>query len=164
MIFPLLALIISGGHTEFVVMKNHINYQVIGETVDDALGESLDKAARMLTGVGYPGGPVIERLAKTGNPKFYNFPRPMRGSGDLNLSFSGLKTSLYYYLKNISDEQKLANINHIAASYQQAAFDTILLKLEKAIIQTKINHILVGGGVIANIYLKNLTTLKIKQT
>ena len=172
--FPYLALIISGGHTEFVVFKNHLEYQVIGETLDDAAGEALDKAAKLL-GLGYPGGPVLERLAKeVENKDFHNFPRPMLKSNDLNFSFSGLKTSFYYFLKSndfvsrfrrdqtgspirsgMTKESKF-NLRQLASSFQEAVFDTLIKKTEKAIKQTGINRLVVGGGVIANFHLRQL--------
>ena len=151
---PVLGLIISGGHTEMVIINNHRDYQIIGETVDDAIGESLDKAARMLTGAGYPGGPIIERLAKDGNPKSHRFPRPLQRPDDLNFSYSGLKTSLFYYLKKLPEKDKIKNLNNIAASYQQAAFDSLIYKLQIAFRDTKLKTLLVGGGVIANLEIK----------
>ncbi|MEK7597407.1 MAG: tRNA (adenosine(37)-N6)-threonylcarbamoyltransferase complex transferase subunit TsaD [Patescibacteria group bacterium] len=152
--FPYLALIISGGHTEFVVFKNHLKYEVIGSTLDDAAGEALDKAAKLL-GLGYPGGPVIERLAKeAGNIDSHNFPRPMLKSKDLNFSFSGLKTSFYYFLKK--GKTPLSGVKLLASSFQEAVFDTLIKKTEKAIKQTGINRLIVGGGVIANLHLRQL--------
>ena len=152
--FPYLALIVSGGHTEFVVFKNHLEYQVIGETLDDAAGEALDKAAKLL-GLGYPGGPVLERLAKeVGNEDFHLFPRPMLKSKDLNFSFSGLKTSFYYFLKK--NPNKTSEVKLLASSFQEAVFDTLIKKTEKAIKQTGINRLVVGGGVIANFHLRQL--------
>ena len=152
--FPYLALIISGGHTEFVIFKDHFEYKVIGSTLDDAAGEALDKAGKLL-GLGYPGGPVIERLAKLAdNQDFYRFPRPMLRSDDLDFSFSGLKTSFYYFLKK--KPKLLGDINKLASSYQEAVFDTIIKKTEKAIKFTGINNLAIGGGVIANLYLRKL--------
>ena len=108
--FPYLALIISGGHTELVKFTDHLKYEVIGETIDDAAGEALDKAAKLL-GLGYPGGPVIEKLAElAGNTDVYKFPRPMLKSQDLNFSFSGLKTSFYYFLKKNPQEIGRAHV------------------------------------------------------
>lgn len=123
--FPYLALIVSGGHTEFVIFKNHLEYKIIGSTLDDAAGEALDKAAKLL-GLGYPGGPVLERLAKqAGNIDSHNFPRPMLKSKDLNFSFSGLKTSFYYFLrrpviarseatKQSQDQKEIASLLSVA--------------------------------------------------
>ena len=158
--FPYLALVVSGGHTSLVIFKDHINYEVIGETIDDAAGEALDKAGKMM-GLGYPGGAVIERLAKeVDNKDFYSFPRPMLKSKDLNFSFSGLKTSFYYFIKELSDKEKADKLRKLVSSFQEAVFDTIIFKTEKAIKQTGINKLSVGGGVIANLYLrKKLRTL-----
>lgn len=152
--YPYLAIVISGGHTEIVKLSGPAEYEILGETVDDAAGEALDKAAKML-GLGYPGGAVIERLAAdVGNKDFYAFPRPMLYTKDLQFSFSGLKTSLYYFLKEMSEKEKISHLKKIVSSYQAAVFDTILKKVGKAIKQTGINHLVVGGGVIANKYLR----------
>lgn len=150
--FPYLALVISGGHTELVKFTGHLRYEVIGETIDDAAGEALDKAAKLME-LGYPGGPVIERLAReAGNTDQYKFPRPMLKSPDLNFSFSGLKTAFYYFLKKHPEES--ARLKELASSFQEAVFDTVLKKTEKAIRQTGINKLVVGGGVSANLYLR----------
>lgn len=152
--FPYLALVISGGHTEFVLFEDHLKYKILGETIDDAAGEALDKAAKLL-GLGYPGGPVIERLAKqAGNLDQYKFPRPMLKSKDLNFSFSGLKTSFYYFLKNQNANREASDLRSLASSFQEAVFDTIMKKTERAIKQTGINNMIVGGGVSANFYLR----------
>lgn len=161
--FPYLALIVSGGHTEFVIFKNHLNYEIIGSTLDDAGGEALDKASKIL-GLGYPGGPVIERLAKeAGNLDYHNFPRPMLKSKDLNFSFSGLKTSFYYFLKGQDGKKSSQPINSInnnlsklASSFQEAVFDTLIKKTEMAIKKTGINRLIISGGVVANKRLRNL--------
>ncbi len=163
--FPYLSLLVSGGHTELVIFKNHLNYEVIGQTIDDAAGEALDKAAKLL-GLGYPGGPAIERLAaNVGNRDFFHFPRPMLRSNNLNFSFSGLKTAFYYFLKKnqslikSGDRNKQLNIKELASSFQRAVFDVLIFKTEKAIKETGIKNLLVGGGVIANLYLR----LRIRQ-
>ncbi len=136
------------------MFKDHVNYKILGEKVDDAAGEALDKAARML-GFGYPGGEIIERLADdVQNQDIYHFPRPMLRSNNLNFSFSGLKTSFYYFLKQMSDEEKNKQLKYLASSYQEAVFDTLLKKTEKAIKQTGINQLIIGGGVSANKYLR----------
>lgn len=161
--FPYLAIIISGGHTEIVVWKNHIDFEVIGETLDDAAGEALDKAAKML-GLGYPGGPAIERLAaEVNNKDFYNFPRPMIKSPDLDFSFSGLKTSLFYFLKRTDDDVKIKKIRELASSFQEAVFETILIKTERAIKKTGIKNLVIGGGVIANLYLRKRLRALVKK-
>ncbi|MFH0773296.1 MAG: tRNA (adenosine(37)-N6)-threonylcarbamoyltransferase complex transferase subunit TsaD [bacterium] len=153
-LFPYLAMIISGGHTEFILWKNHSEYEVLGGTLDDAAGEALDKAGKLL-GLGYPAGAVIERLAETvhhNDP--YKFPRPMLYSKDLNFSFSGLKTSFYYFLKKISVKEKNNNIELLASSFQEAVFDTIIYKAEQAIKKTGVTHLIISGGVSANLYLR----------
>ncbi len=157
--FPYLGLIVSGGHTEIVLFKNHIDYKVLGETRDDAAGEALDKAAKML-GLGYPGGPIIERLAsEVDNQDFFHFPRPMINSKSLEFSFSGLKTAFYYFLK----KNRVKNIRELASSYQAAVFDTIVAKVDLAIKQTGINKLIIGGGVIANLYFRKLLRDLVKE-
>lgn len=181
--FPYLALVISGGHTEIVLWKGHLQYKVLGETLDDAAGEALDKAGKML-GLGYPGGPVIERLAReVGNKDFHQFPRPMLKSKTLEFSFSGLKTAFYYFLNpNViagpsprpkqshaeiatssdvrrtprDDIHHRQNIRELASSFQEAVFETLIKKTEMAIAQTKVNRLVIGGGVIANLHLRKL--------
>jgi len=164
--FPYLALIVSGGHTEFVIFKNHLEYKIIGSTLDDAAGEALDKAAKLL-GLGYPGGPVLERLAKqAGNIDSHNFPRPMLKSKDLNFSFSGLKTSFYYFLikeKKPTTKIPLSGIKLLASSFQEAVFDTLIKKTEDAIKLTTINQLIVVGGVVANLRLRKLMRTLIKK-
>jgi len=167
--FPYLALLVSGGHTELVIFKNHLQYEVIGQTIDDAAGEALDKAAKLL-GLGYPGGPVIERLAaEIDNKDIYRFPRPMLRSNNLNFSFSGLKTSFYYFLKKLNKLNNYhmtvygSNLRELASSFQRAVFDTLIYKTEKAVKETKINRLVVGGGVIANLYLRRLLQRLIKK-
>lgn len=153
-VFPLLGMIISGGHTEFVLWSGHLQYKLLGATLDDASGEALDKAGKLL-GLGYPAGAVIERLAETvQHADKYAFPRPMIHSKDLNFSFSGLKTSFYYFLKKISEEEKNNNIAFLASSFQEAVFDTILSKAQRAIEQTGVTNLAIGGGVSANVYLR----------
>ena len=156
--FPSLILIVSGGHTLLVLMKNHGNYKIIGETVDDAAGEAFDKTAKLL-GLAYPGGPILSKLAKDGNPKRFQFPRPMINSNNLNFSFSGLKTAVLY------EAQKYKKINpnlknDFAASIQKAIVDVLIAKTEKAILKFsakggsasggKPKTIMLGGGVAAN--------------
>lgn len=156
--FPVIALIVSGGHTMLVEMKKHATYRVLGETVDDAAGEAFDKTAKMM-GLPYPGGPHLSKLAEDGNPQAYDFPRPMINSGNFQFSFSGLKTSVLYKLmkqKSWTTKQKA----NIAASVQQAIVDVLIAKLEKAILSYsakggsssggKPKTIILGGGVAAN--------------
>jgi len=152
--FPYLGFVVSGGHTEIVLFKEHCIYEVLGRTRDDAAGEALDKAAKMLD-LGYPGGPVIEELAKqVENKDFYKFPRPMLKSSDLDFSFSGLKTSFFYFINKMSQKEKIQNLKQLCSSYQEAVFETLEKKLELAIRKTGVNRTIVGGGVSANRYLR----------
>lgn len=160
--FPYLALLVSGGHTELVKFTDHIKYQIIGKTLDDAIGEALDKAAKML-GLGYPGGPVIERLAQEGDPAYHQFTIPMKGSGDLNFSYSGLKTAFLYYLKKENRKMTAKHLKNIAASFQHAAFAHLLDKLDRAISETGINSVLLAGGVGANRELRKQVRSLVKK-
>src|SRR3989344_3081692 len=144
-IFPLLTLIVSGGHTELVLSKKHLDYKILGETLDDAAGEAFDKVARML-GLGYPGGPEISKLAKKGNPDAINFPRPMLHSKDLNFSFSGLKTAVLYFLR---DNQKISKAD-VGASFEQAVVDVLVKKTLEAVKIYKPKTVALCGGVAAN--------------
>ena len=162
-VFPYLGMIISGGHTEFVLWKNHLKYEMLGATLDDAAGEALDKAGKLL-GLGYPAGAVIERLSEqVKHSDDYHFPRPMLKSGDLQFSFSGLKTSFYYFLKTLSEEEKQMKVKELASAFQEAVFDTILAKAEKAIQQTGISNMVIGGGVSANKYLRKKFRALVKK-
>lgn len=153
--FPYLALIISGGHTSIVLWENHLKYQVLGETIDDAAGEALDKAGKLM-GLGYPCGAVIEKLSKDiGNKDIYAFPRPMLKQKGLDFSFSGLKTSFYYHIKELGESEKNKHLHGLLSSFQEAVFDTIVKKTNRAILQTGIRRLCVGGGVIANVHLRN---------
>ncbi len=148
-IFPAVALIISGGHTLLLRLDSLTEYKKLGETVDDAVGEAFDKVARLL-GLPYPGGPEIERLAKEGNPKAVDFPRPMLGQKNYNFSFSGLKTSVLYHVRDLEKEEKEVNKADIAASFQKAASDVLIKKTLRAVEEFGAKSILVSGGVSAN--------------
>lgn len=161
--FPYLCLLVSGGHTEFVLLKNHLDYEVLGETRDDAAGEALDKAARML-GLGYPGGPVIERLAKeVKNEDRYSFPRPLASSKEIEFSFSGLKTSFFYYLKQAEEKEKIGKMKYLASSFQEAVLDSLLNKIKLAVQKTGVTSLIVGGGVSANKRLRLKTRELVKK-
>ncbi|OGY35194.1 MAG: tRNA (adenosine(37)-N6)-threonylcarbamoyltransferase complex transferase subunit TsaD [Candidatus Andersenbacteria bacterium RIFCSPHIGHO2_12_FULL_45_11b] len=151
--WPALAIIISGGHTMFIRMKSHLQYEVIGETRDDAIGEVFDKVARML-GLGYPGGPKISKLAEAGNPNAFHFPRPMEHSHNLDFSYSGLKTAVLYQVCDLGDAIDDQQKSDIAASFQQAICDSVAAKLEYAVAQTEYKTILFAGGVAANTALR----------
>ncbi len=149
---PLLGLLISGGHTQLVLMKDFDNYQLLGETLDDAIGEAFDKAAKML-GLGYPGGPIIELLAKEGQPT-YPLPIPLQHDKRLAFSYSGLKTALLYQIQKNPPHSR-QDIANYAASFQYAATLHLTQKLKLAINQTKPRGILLGGGATANLYIRS---------
>lgn len=158
--FPILGLLISGGHTQLVLMKDFSDYQLLGETLDDAAGEAFDKVAQMLD-LGYPGGPIIEQLAKKGDSNRFDLPIPMVRHKSLNFSFSGLKTACLYKLKEIPIKEKDKQFYHdFTASFQQALIKSISIKLKQAIKKYKPNQIVLGGGVINNIALRN----KLRET
>jgi N6-L-threonylcarbamoyladenine synthase len=148
--FPHLCLLISGGHTQIIIVNNPYEMDIIGTTIDDAAGEAFDKAAKLL-GFDYPGGPIIDILAKSGNKYKFNFPKPnVKG---LDFSFSGIKTSLLYFLKdNLKANPKFIeeNINDICASYQKIIVEILVEKAILATKQTGINTITISGGVSAN--------------
>src|SRR3989338_3733508 len=153
--YPTLALLVSGGHTELVLIKKPFQYNVIGETRDDAAGEAFDKVAKIL-GLSYPGGPEISRLAQKGDAKAFAFPRPMISSPNLDFSFSGLKTSVLYSVQKLKEKKLLtAKMKRdIAASFQEAVVDTLVRKTLKAIQITKAESFILGGGVAANTTLR----------
>jgi len=156
--FPAIALIVSGGHTTLLLMKDIIHYKKLGETRDDAVGECFDKVARLLK-LPYPGGPEIEKLAKTGNPNAINFPRPMISQKNYDLSFSGLKTSVLYYLR----DNKNVKIEDVAASFQTAAFDVLINKTLRAAKEFSAKSIILSGGVASNFSLRKNLELRIKN-
>lgn len=155
--FPLLALLVSGRHTEIVVMESPLEFKIIGATLDDAIGEAYDKVARMLN-LGYPGGPIIAELAEQGNDQAYDFPIPMKQSGDFNFSFSGLKTAVLYTIKRMTDnnsrELTKQEVVDLAASFQRAAIESIVLKLKAALREYPVRQVVMGGGVSANTALR----------
>ena len=150
--FPFVALLVSGGHTMLVAVKGIGQYEILGESIDDAAGECFDKAAKMLE-LPYPGGPNIARLAQTGNPLAYELPRPMLGKG-LDFSFSGMKTAVHNLIKDHPTDSH--NPEHaqtradIAASFQYAMVDTLVKKCVKALQQTGMKRLVIAGGVSAN--------------
>jgi N6-L-threonylcarbamoyladenine synthase len=155
--FPAIILIVSGGHTLLVEMKNHNKYRILGETLDDAAGEAFDKTARLL-GLGYPGGAELSRLAKRGNDSVYKLPRPMINSGNFEFSFSGLKTAMLYTVQKIARSSRKLDKKtkaDLAASTQQAIVDVLIAKLEKALQRYKPKTIMLGGGVAANELLRS---------
>jgi len=151
--FPHLSLIVSGGHTQLVLMEKHLSYNIIGKTRDDAVGEAFDKGAKTL-GIPYPGGPVIDQLAQPGNEKFHKFPRAFLKGDNFDFSYSGLKTALLVYLQDKSEEFIKENMPNICASYQQAAVEVLITKTIRAAKKYKINSIGIVGGVAANSLLR----------
>mgnify|MGYP006287119859 CR=1 FL=1 len=147
--FPFLCLLVSGGHTQIIRVGAYRDYAILGTTIDDAAGEAFDKVARLL-GLGYPGGPYIDKHAAEGDPAKYAFPRSLKNSGDLNFSFSGLKTAALYTIQPLSDEEKQQEVPHLSASFQEAIVDTLELKLRDAVEQTGIRSVTIAGGVAAN--------------
>ena len=148
--FPFLALTISGGHTQIVKVSDYFKMEVIGETLDDAVGEAFDKSAKIL-GLPYPGGPLVDKYAQKGNPKAFAFPKP-KVEG-LNFSFSGLKTSILYFIQKQLQENPAfieENIEDICASIQHTIIGILMDKLKKAVKQTGIKQIAIAGGVSAN--------------
>lgn len=157
--FPFLCLTISGGHTQIVLVKDHLQMEVIGKTIDDAAGEAFDKAAKIM-GLPYPGGPVIDKLAKEGNPNRFLFPKPK--IPELDFSFSGLKTSFLYFLRDSlkSNENFIQeNLTDLAASIQQTIVEILIEKLTTAAQQTGVNQIAIAGGVSANSVMREQLTL-----
>lgn len=153
--FPFLTLLVSGGNSQLIVVHDYLKMEMIGQTIDDAAGEAFDKCAKVM-GLGYPGGPVIDKLAREGNPERFTFNKPQIPG--LDYSFSGLKTSFLYFIR---DEIKKNpdfirdNLNDLCASLQKTIVDILLSKLKKAAKQTGIKQIAIGGGVSANSGLQN---------
>ncbi|MEX0812257.1 MAG: tRNA (adenosine(37)-N6)-threonylcarbamoyltransferase complex transferase subunit TsaD [Chitinophagales bacterium] len=153
--FPFLCLTVSGGHTQIVLVKAPLDMEVVGTTIDDAAGEAFDKTAKML-GIPYPGGPLIDKYAKGGNPKAFEFPRPK--VKDLDFSFSGLKTAILYFLQKQEKKDSgfvQKNLNDICASVQYRIVDYLLYKLKMAAEKYNINQIAIAGGVSANSHLRS---------
>ncbi len=153
--FPFLCLTVSGGHTQIVLAKSALELEVIGETIDDAAGEAFDKTAKLL-GLPYPGGPLIDQYAQLGDPLKFKFAEPQIPA--LNFSFSGLKTSVLYFLQKQSPEFILENRNDLCASIQYTIVQILLKKLVKAVNQTNVKQVCIAGGVSANSGLRNALT------
>jgi len=181
--FPMIALVVSGGHTILVLLKSLKEYKKLGETLDDAVGESFDKVARLLD-LPYPGGPELEKIAKKGDPKSVPFPSPMINQKNYNFSYSGLKTSVLYYMRNKSSQMLTNDANNVnkkmwksgqfdfsekekansAASFQFAAFNPLVKKAIRAAQEFGAKTIVIGGGVAANKNLAKLLKLEIKNS
>ncbi len=148
--FPFLCLTISGGHTQIVKISDYFNFEILGETLDDAVGEAYDKSAKVL-GLPYPGGPLIDEYAQLGNPKAYEFTKPRVGK--LEFSFSGLKTGILRFIqKNVAENPNFIeeNLNDICASIQETIVQILMTKIKNASKETNIKHIAIAGGVSAN--------------
>jgi len=153
--FPFICLLVSGGHTQILLLRSHFDMEVLGETIDDAAGEAIDKAAKIMD-LGYPGGPIIDRLAKEGNPEAFHFATPHIPGNDY--SFSGIKTSFLYFLRDRTREDPDFIQQHkadLCASIQHCIVDFLIKKLEKAVIQSGVKQIAIAGGVSANSLLRS---------
>lgn len=150
---PFLSIIVSGGHTEVILVKEFGNYEFLGGTRDDAAGEAFDKVAK-LVGLAYPGGPVIDRLSNDGDPHAFNFPVPLRHSGEIEFSFSGLKTAVLWQVEKLKKAGEDVPVADICASFQLAVVKSLVTKLELAVKKTGINSVALSGGVAANTALR----------
>lgn len=145
--FPLLALVVSGGHTELILMKDHYKFEKLGGTLDDAIGECYDKVARVI-GLEYPGGPKIDQLALRGKPN-YQLPIPLRDDS-YNFSFSGLKSAVINLTHNLAQRKEVINKEDLASSFQKVAVESLILKTRKALLENNIKNLIVAGGVAAS--------------
>ena len=154
--FPMLAVVVSGGNTELVLMKDHMNFEIIAETVDDAIGECYDKVARVL-GLPYPGGIPIDKLAKEGKHT-YDLPTPLKGVKTVNLSYSGLKTNVINLVHNLEQKGEKVNVPDMCKSFQDVAVGLVIDRTIKAVKQYQVNQVILAGGVSANSYLRSEMT------
>lgn len=153
LVFPLLCLVVSGGHTHLVYLKDHGCLQIIGATRDDAAGEAFDKVARAL-GLGYPGGPLVEKLAREGSPAAYKLPRAWLDEGSFDFSFSGLKSAVLNLLNRSRQRGETINPADLAASFQEAVVEVLVEKTRRAAGELAVGTVLLAGGVAANGYLR----------
>jgi len=160
---PCVVLIVSGGHTHLYLVNPAGSYELIGHTLDDAAGEAFDKAAKMLS-LGYPGGPAIDRIARTGDASAIRFPRPYLKRGNLDFSFSGIKTALLYYLRDLDQAGQPWRVADIAASFQEAIVDVLAEKSFEAVRRCKVEALAVVGGVSANSRLRTVLTSRADST
>jgi len=151
--FPALGFLISGGHTQLVLIEGLGKYKLLGETLDDAAGEAYDKVARMLK-LGYPGGPILSEMAKKGEP-IYDLPEPMKHRRDLNFSFSGLKTAVMYKLKELEPDYSRKFVEDFSASFQRAVINMLMRRSKRALEIYKPKMVLLGGGVISNVTIRD---------
>lgn len=146
--FPLLALVVSGGHTELVLMKDHYEFELLGETLDDAVGEAYDKVARVVE-VGYPGGPILDKMAAQGEAT-YQLPRVKLGKDSYDFSFSGLKSAVINLYHKALEKGETLNYNNLATSFQNAVVDVLCMKTIKAALEFNVKQVIIAGGVAAN--------------
>ena len=156
--FPMLAVVVSGGNTELVLMKDHTDFEIIAETRDDAIGECYDKVARVL-GLPYPGGIPIDRLAKEGQHT-YNLPTPLRGEKTLDFSYSGLKTNVINLVHNLEQKGETVNVADMCKSFQYVAVGLVIDRTIKAVTEYKVNQVILAGGVSANSYLREQMSIE----
>ncbi|MCG8383700.1 MAG: tRNA (adenosine(37)-N6)-threonylcarbamoyltransferase complex transferase subunit TsaD [Gammaproteobacteria bacterium] len=147
--FPFLCLLVSGGHTQIVLVKEIGRYSLLGESIDDAVGEAFDKTAQLLK-LGYPGGPALANIAERGDSERYRFPRPMLNREGFDFSFSGLKTSVITAYKKLPDEQMEQEKSHIARGFEEAVVETLVTKTQRALEAAQVDRLVVAGGVAAN--------------
>ncbi|WP_350343360.1 tRNA (adenosine(37)-N6)-threonylcarbamoyltransferase complex transferase subunit TsaD [Proteinivorax tanatarense] len=152
--FPSVTLIVSGGHTDLIYMENHLEFQVLGQTRDDAAGEAFDKIARSLK-LGYPGGPIVDKMANSGEDNL-GFPRVYLEKGSLDFSFSGLKSAVINYLHNQKQKGLQVKIEDVCASFQQAVVEVLVDKTIECAKQKNVKHVMMAGGVSANSSLRSL--------
>lgn len=166
LIYPALSVLVSGGHTEFIYMPEFGKYELIGATLDDALGEAYDKVSKMLN-LGYPGGKIVSKMALEGDPSVYELPIPMRYSKDYNISYSGLKNAVRLLIESIKgdgDNLTLREMQDLSANFENVAHEGLLIKIRKIIRDFEVRTIMLGGGVSANVSLrKKLRSLSIKN-
>lgn len=159
--FPLLAVVVSGGNSELILMKNHLDFNVIGETRDDAIGECYDKVARVL-GLPYPGGIPIDKLAKEGKHT-YNLPTPLKGEDTYDLSYSGLKTNVINLVHNLEQKGEKVNVPDMCRSFQDVAVGMIMDRTIKAVKEYKVKDVILAGGVSANSYLREQMKIEMEK-
>ena len=159
--FPMLAVVVSGGNTELVLMKDHMDFEIIAETRDDAIGECYDKVARVL-GLPYPGGIPIDKLAKEGNHS-YNLPTPLKGEKTIDFSYSGLKTNVINLVHNLEQKGESVNVADMCKSFQDVAVGLVIDRTIKAVNEYKVNQVILAGGVSANSYLREQMKIEMEK-
>lgn len=159
---PFISVIVSGGHTEIILVKDFGEYELLGSTRDDAAGEAFDKVSKAL-GLGYPGGPIIDKLAQKGNPDSYELPMPLSQTREIEFSFSGLKTATVTLVEKVEKTGEKVNINDLCASFQKAVIGSLIGKIRLAVKKTGINKIALSGGVAANSELRSVLS-KLAET